>query len=115
MGLEISRSTAGIFVSQTKYARDVLHHFGMAAAKPCATFIFLKTSFDTHKPCSPADIHAYRALVGALQYLTFSRLDIVLSVSKPSQFMHSPCLSHFSAAKWVLRFIAGTFSFGLFF
>lgn len=37
LGLEISHTAAGISVKQTKYARDLLHRFGMTGCKPCAT------------------------------------------------------------------------------
>lgn len=116
LGLEISRTAAGISVSQAKYAKDVLHRFSMLGAKPCNTPIALNSFKDVGDvPCSSADSMAYRAIVGALQYLTFTRPDITFAVSKLSQFMHTPFVCHLSAAKRVLRYINGSISKGLLF
>lgn len=115
LGLEIKKSVAGLHVSQTKYARDVLTRFGMASAKLCTTLIALKPSSDVGARYSEVDSSCFRALVGALHYLTFSRPDIAYSVSKLSQFMHTPHMSHLTAAKRVLRYISGTLTSGLLF
>lgn len=37
LGLEVKHQSTNIFVSQTKYATDLLAKFGMANAKTCAT------------------------------------------------------------------------------
>lgn len=37
LGLEVQRKASGIFVTQTKYTRDLLSKFGMAEFKPCST------------------------------------------------------------------------------
>ena len=44
-------------------------------------------------------------LVGKLNYLTVSRLDISFSMSVVSQFMTSPCQSHWEAVVLILRYI----------
>ena len=41
----------------------------------------------------------YRSIVGALQYLTFTRPDIAFSVSQACQFMHHLMESHVVAVK----------------
>ncbi|XP_031485690.1 uncharacterized mitochondrial protein AtMg00810-like [Nymphaea colorata] len=55
----------------------------------------------------------YRCLVGALQYLTFTRPDITYAVNYLSQFMHAPSLHHFHLLKRILRYIQGTISPGM--
>lgn len=55
----------------------------------------------------------YRSLVGGLQYLTFTRLDIQSAVNQVCQFMHRPLQPHYVAVKRILRYIKGTISFGL--
>lgn len=112
-GLEITQSVHGIVVNQSKYANDLLHRFGMAAAKPCLTLIALRSSKDVYAPCPPEDASHYRSIIGDLHYLTFTRLDIAFSVSKLSQYMHSPTYDDFSAAKWILRYLNGSLSSGL--
>lgn len=54
-------------------------------------------------------------MIGALQYLTYTKPEIAYTVSRLSQYMHTPNLSHLTAAKSVLRYLAGTSTFGLLF
>lgn len=116
LGLEIARTAAGISVTQSKYARDIIKRFGMTGCKPCVTHMSL-TSFNDHSDssCSIEDSKSYREIVGALQYLTFTRPDIAFGVSKLSQYMHSPASCHLSAAKRILCYIHGTLELGLLF
>ena len=60
-----------------------------------------------------SDPTLYRSLVGALQYLTITRLDISYAVNSISQFLHSPTEGHFLAVKGILRYVKGTLRFGL--
>ena len=50
----------------------------------------------------------YRRLVGKRNYLTITRLDISFPVSVVSQFVQSPCDSHWDAVVRILRYIKGT-------
>ncbi|KAJ9552322.1 hypothetical protein OSB04_016367 [Centaurea solstitialis] len=60
-----------------------------------------------------SDPTLYRSLVGALQYLTFTRPDIAYAVQQVCLFMHDPRLPHFNALKRILRYLKGTLSHGL--
>lgn len=53
----------------------------------------------------------YRQLVGALQYLTFTRPDI--AVNQVCLFMHDHRVPHYQALKRIIRYIQGTKSHGL--
>ena len=57
----------------------------------------------------------YRSIVGALQYLTFTRPDIAFSVNQACQFMHNPMESHVVAVKRILRYLRGTLDYGIHF
>ena len=50
----------------------------------------------------------YRRLVGKLNYLTITRPDISFPVSVVSQFLQSPCDSHWDVVVRILRYIKGT-------
>ena len=81
----------------------------MNGCKPCNTPIPIHFFNDKpDNPCSNENATTYRTIFGALQYLTFS-------VSKLSQFMHSPTYCHLTTAKRVLRYISGTTSQGILF
>ncbi|XP_025682761.1 uncharacterized mitochondrial protein AtMg00810-like [Arachis hypogaea] len=57
----------------------------------------------------------YRSVVGALQYVTLIRLEIVFVVNKVSQFMHQPQLPHWLGVKKILRYLVGTIDHGIIF
>lgn len=57
----------------------------------------------------------YRTIVGALQYLQFTRTNIAFAVNKLSQFMHRPTDIHWQAVTRLLRYLSGTIDRGIFF
>ena len=59
------------------------------------------------------DATVFRSIVGALQYLTFTRPDIIYAVNKVSQFFSNPTLIHLKAVKCILRYLNGTQNFGI--
>ncbi|XP_028083659.1 uncharacterized protein LOC114284908 [Camellia sinensis] len=63
------------------------------------------------KPYSQPSL--YRSLVGALQYLTITRLDITLAVNQACQHMHAPTFGNFSFLKRLLRYVKSTLTHGL--
>ena len=93
----------GIFVSQRKYARDLLFRFGMYNCKAAATPMNTNEKLQLGDGTGVAEPSLYRSLIGGLNYLTHTRPDIMFSVSVLSRFMHNLTKQHFGAAKRVLR------------
>jgi hypothetical protein len=78
LGISLTRSAHGLFLSQWQYTQDILERTGMSACKPC-------TPDDLHSKLSAdgppvGDAIQYRSLTGALHYLTFTRHDIAFAV-----------------------------------
>ena len=80
LGLEVHRSSAGIFMSQHKYVIDILFKTQMDGSKPCATP--LGTPKLDHSGSLISNPHEYRSIVGALQYLTWTRPDLSFVVKQ---------------------------------
>jgi len=59
------------------------------------------------------DATKYRQLIGSLNYLTTTRVDISFVVGILYRFMQKPCEGHWSATKRVLKYLKGTQDFGL--
>ncbi|GJX61201.1 ribonuclease H-like domain-containing protein [Tanacetum coccineum] len=102
LGISVTRNASGMFLSQQKYATEVLDRAGMLNCKPC------RTPVDTDSKLSAdgapiSDSTLYRSLAGALQYLTFTRPDISYAVQQVCLFMHDPREPHLSALKRILR------------
>ena len=51
--------------------------------------------------------------MGALQYLTITRLDLSYAVNQVCQFMHSPKNTHWMTVKRILRYVKATYNHGL--
>ncbi|KAL2244201.1 UNVERIFIED_CONTAM: Retrovirus-related Pol polyprotein from transposon RE1 [Sesamum indicum] len=114
LGLEIARSSQGIYLAQTKYVMDILADTGLMDAKAAPTPLppGLKLSSDTGPLLPTSD--SYRRLIGRLLYLSFTRPDISYSVQQLSQYLHQPCEAHWKAAIHVVRYLKGCPSLGLF-
>ncbi|XP_014506456.1 uncharacterized protein LOC106766224 [Vigna radiata var. radiata] len=84
----------------------------MLDAKPTATPLQPNIQLTTTRdPFS--DPTQYRSFVGALQYLTITRLELSYAVNLVSQFLQVPTNDHFQAVKRILRYVKGTMSYGL--
>ncbi|XP_021997220.1 uncharacterized mitochondrial protein AtMg00810-like [Helianthus annuus] len=112
LGLEVLYTHTGLFLTQAKYAADILLHAQLLEAKPVSTPLAPHESFSANGvPYS--DPTLYRSLLGALWYLTITRPDISYAVNQLSQFLHHPTVDHFRAVKRLLRYVKDTISFGL--
>ena len=60
-----------------------------------------------------SDPEQYRRLVGRLNYLTVTRLDISFAVSVVSQFLNFPCEHHWNAVIRILKYIKRSHGKGL--
>jgi hypothetical protein len=112
LGLKATSTTDGLFISQLKYARDILTRAQLLDSKPIHTPMIVSQHLSSDGSLF-SDPTLYRSLVGALQYLTITRPDITHAVNSVSQFLHSPTNDHFLAVKRILRYVKGTLHFGL--
>ena len=87
---------------------DILEETGMLDSKPVDTPMDLNVKLVPGHGEPLQDPGRYRQLVGRLTYLTITRSDIFFLVSVVSQFMQSPCDSHWDPVIRILRYIKGT-------
>ncbi|KAH9735463.1 protein kinase domain-containing protein [Citrus sinensis] len=100
--IEVSRSKGGIFLSQRKYALDLLHEKGMTACQPIDTLIEEGLKFCITSDQVPVDKGRYQRLIGRLMYLSHTRPDLAYALSVVSQFMHNPEEKHMKAVMRIL-------------
>jgi histone deacetylase 1/2 len=72
-----------------------------------------KLSAHEGDPLGTTDVTRYRSIVGALQYLTLTRPDILFAVNKVCQFLHTPTTVHWRVVKRILRYLKNTSGLGL--
>ncbi|GJV02917.1 putative ribonuclease H-like domain-containing protein [Tanacetum coccineum] len=77
LGLQVKQSTAGIFISQDKYVKDILNKFDFRTIKPATTPIEAHKALGKDEEGEDVDVHLYRSMIGCLMYLTASRPNII--------------------------------------
>jgi hypothetical protein len=113
LGIAVTRSSDGLFLSQQRYAHDILHRANMGDCNPVLTPVDTNGKLGTDSGPPVDDPTLYRSLAGALQYLTFTRPDLSYAVQQVCMHMHDPRVSHFNALKRILRYVKGTLDMGL--
>lgn len=94
----MSRGKEGIYLSQKKYALDIVKECGLLGAKPAPTPMEQNHNLARIDGEFYTDPTAYRRLVGRLVYLAVTKPEISYAVHTLAQFLQSPCLKHWEAA-----------------
>ncbi|KAK9750926.1 hypothetical protein RND81_02G229900 [Saponaria officinalis] len=113
LGLEVKQGIDRTFVSQKKYCIELLKRFNMLNGEIAVTPMNINEKLQHEDGTEGANSTHFRSLVGGLNYLTHTRPDIAYSVSLVSRYLHKPTKQHFCAAKQILRYVAGTVEFGI--
>uniref|UniRef100_A0A2N9EJL0 CCHC-type domain-containing protein n=1 Tax=Fagus sylvatica TaxID=28930 RepID=A0A2N9EJL0_FAGSY len=114
-GLEVSSDSTGYYLSQAKYASDLLSRAGLTDTKVVSTPLEMNARLTPLDGTPLSDATLYRQLVGSLVYLTVTRPDIAHAVHLVSQFLSAPHSTHYAAVLHILRYIKGTMFHGLHF
>ena len=94
LGMEIHQCSSGIFVSQRKYAIDILKKFKLESCKEVATPLAHNEKISKNDGEKLKDPSRFRSLVGSLLYLTATRPDLMFPAGLVSRFMSSPSNIH---------------------
>ncbi|KAE8800338.1 Peptide chain release factor 1 [Hordeum vulgare] len=115
LGIEVSSTSDGFFISQEKYIQDLLARAALTDERIVETPMELNVHLRTTDGDPLPDPTRYRHLVGSLVYLAVTRSDISYPVRILSQFVSGPTTVHYSHLLRVLRYLRGTISHRLFF
>jgi hypothetical protein len=77
-----------LFLHQRTYTLDILKRAVMADCKPCTTPVDLQAKLAVDSGPPVEDASQFQSIVGALQYLTFTRPDIAYAVQQICLDMH---------------------------
>ena len=90
MDLEITHSTDGLYITQAKYAFELLSRVGLTDSKTVDTLIELNAHLTPSRGKPLSNPSLYRCLVGSLVYLTVTRPDISYALHQVSQYLFAP-------------------------
>jgi hypothetical protein len=115
LGIEISSTPEGFFLSQEKYIQDLLDRASLTDHRTAETHMELNVHLVATDGESLEDPTHYRHIVGSLVYLSVTRPDISYSVHILSQFVSTPTQIQYSHLLRILCYLRGTISHRLFF
>ena len=78
--LQICQQDSGIFLSQSKYAKNLVKKFGLESASSVRTPISPNVKLTVDLLGKSVDPSLYRSMIGSLLYLTASSPDISYSI-----------------------------------
>ena len=116
MSLDRDRQAKTLKMTQERLAIELVSRYGMRESKtksvPLSTSIKLEQA--TEDNLLDREAFPYNELVGSLLYLSVcTRPDISQAVGVLARYMAKPSTEHWTAAKGVLRYIAGTLKHGI--
>jgi hypothetical protein len=118
LGMEITRdrSNGTVMLSQHRMTGELLSKYGLTDANPRT--VPMNPSLKLHAATDTSTLYAgppsYSELVGSLLYLSVcTRPDISYAVGALARYMSKPTVEHGTAAKAVLRYLAGTARLGI--
>ena len=116
LGMEIvrDRTARTLKLTQKRMTAELVNKYGLNAAK--TKDVPLSSSIKLTKEGNALDKekHGYSELIGGLLYLSVcTRPDIAQAVGALARYMSAPTEDHWTAAKSVVRYLAGTVAYGI--
>jgi len=111
--LEVWQGGEETFVSEEKYANEILKKFHMEKRKPKKTSLIGNWRKEDATSCEIIEATIYKYILGSLMYLVNTRPNKCYAINQICQGMVSPTRMYWNAIKHVLRYLRGTTQFGL--
>ena len=113
LGLQICQHESCIFLSQSKYAKNLVKKFGLESASSVRTPMSPNVKLTINLLGKSVDSSLYRSMIGSLLYLTASRPDISYSVGVCARDQANPKESHMIALKRIIKYVKTIANFGV--
>ncbi|KAL0537384.1 hypothetical protein IC582_026362 [Cucumis melo] len=113
LGLQIKQRSEGMFISQEKYAKNLVKKFGLDQSQHKRTPAVTHAKIMKDMVGTEVDHKLYRSMIESLLYLTSSRLDIAYAVGICARYQSDSRTSHLNAVKRIIKYVHGTTDFGI--
>ena len=111
LGLQICQQESGIFLSQSKYARNLVKKFDLESASSVRTPMSPNVKLTIDLLGKIVDSSLYKSMIGSLFYLTASRHNISYNVGVCARYQANPKESHMIALKRIIKYVKTTADF----
>ncbi|XP_050890158.1 uncharacterized mitochondrial protein AtMg00810-like [Lathyrus oleraceus] len=113
LGLQVKQMDDSIFISQSKYAKNIVKKFGMEndSHKRTRASTHLKLSKD--EKGVNVDKSLYMSMIGSMLYLTASRPGITFVVGVCERYQVEPKMSHINQMNRIQKHVNGTSDYGM--
>ncbi|GJS93573.1 retrovirus-related pol polyprotein from transposon TNT 1-94 [Tanacetum coccineum] len=108
----IHQSPRGIFINQAKYAQEILKKHVITSCDSINTPMSIEP-LDADLSGTLIDQPKYHSMVGALMYLTTSRLGIVYVTCFCARYQARPTEKHLKEVKRIFQYLKNTINMGL--
>jgi hypothetical protein len=113
LGLQVKQTSEGIFISQSKYVKDLVKCFGLDGKSHACTPMSTSVKISTDLTGKPNDPTLYRSMIGSLLYLTASWPNNAFDVGVCARFQANPKESRLTAIKCIIRYVNDTLFYGI--
>ena len=97
LGLEITHSTDGLYITQAKYASKLLSRAGLTDSKTVDTPVEFNAHLTPSRGKPLSNLSLYKRLVDNLVYLTVTHPNISYVVHQVSQYLFASRLAYYAA------------------
>ena len=102
VGLQVHQLKHGIFVTQSKYIKEILKNFGWEDSKLVSKPMEIGHKLSKNDESAKVNQTMYRSMIGKLQYVVHSSPDIALAVGIVARFFANPKENHLMAVKRIM-------------
>lgn len=104
---------SGIFITHSKYVKEVLKIFGMCDYKPVGTPMVTGCKLSKEDDVTSIDEKNYISMIGKLHYVVHIRPNIAHAVGLVARFQKNPKETHLIETKMIFKYLKGTIEYGL--
>ena len=113
LGLQIRQQELGIFISQSKYAKNLVKKFGLESASLVRTPMSPNVKLTIDLLGKSVNLSLYKSIIGKLLYLTASRPHISYRVGVCARYQANPKESHMITLKIIIKYVKSIADFGV--
>lgn len=108
VGLQVCQMKFGLFITQSKYIKEILKTFGMEDSRLVSTPMSTEHKLSKNDESVDVNQTLYRSMIGNLQYGVHNRPNIALVVGIVARFLENSKEIHMMVVKRIIRYLKGT-------